>query len=75
METQAIRLTPRESQVLKLLAHGCTYARVADRLGVSTHTVCSHIKNAYRKLDVHSASAAVWRAAQLRLLAEPEEAA
>jgi DNA-binding NarL/FixJ family response regulator len=64
MET-AIRLTSRESEVLRLIALGCTYDRVALRLGVSTHTVCSHVKNAYRKLDVHNAAAAVMRAMEL----------
>jgi LuxR family maltose regulon positive regulatory protein len=63
-----VRLTGREAQVLRLIAHGCTYAQVAEQLGMSAHTVGSHIKNAYRKLDVHSAPAAVMRAVQLRLL-------
>lgn len=68
MESSVVRLTGRELEVLRLIAHGCTYARVADRLGMSTNTVCSHIKNTYRKLDVHSAAAAVMRAVELRLL-------
>jgi LuxR family transcriptional regulator, maltose regulon positive regulatory protein len=63
-----VRLTGREAEVLRLIAHGCTYAQVAEQLGMSAHTVGSHIKNAYRKLDVHSAPAAVMRAVQLRLL-------
>ena len=61
-------LTPREVQVLQLLGRGCTYSQVAERLGVSAHTVTSHVKNAYRKLDVHCAAAAVMRAVELRLL-------
>jgi LuxR family maltose regulon positive regulatory protein len=63
-----VRLTGREAEVLRLISRGCTYAQVAEQLGMSAHTVGSHIKNAYRKLDVHSAPAAVMRAVQLRLL-------
>lgn len=60
-------LTPREVDVLRLLATGCTCSQAAQRLGISPHTVVTHIKNAYRKLDVHSAAAAVMRAVQLGL--------
>jgi ATP/maltotriose-dependent transcriptional regulator MalT len=65
-----IRLTSRETDVLRLLARGCSYSQVGDRLGISLHTVTSHVKNVYRKLEVHSARAAVWRAVELRLLGE-----
>jgi DNA-binding CsgD family transcriptional regulator len=51
-----------------LLASGCTYWQAAARLGISPHTVVSHVKNAYRKLEVHCAAAAVMRAMQLGLL-------
>jgi len=63
-------LTRRELDVLLLLARGCTYIQIGDRLGVSVHTVESHVKNIYRKLNAHSARAAVWRAMELRLLVE-----
>jgi DNA-binding CsgD family transcriptional regulator len=63
-----VRLTRRETDVVGLIARGCTYSQVAERLGVSAHTVATHIKNAYRKLEVHSAAAAVMRAVELRLL-------
>ena len=62
-----IALTPRELDVLRLLASGCTYLQIAVQLGVSPHTVVTHIKNAYRKLDVHTGAAAVMRAMQLGL--------
>lgn len=60
-------LTPREVDVMRLLASGCTYSQIGDRLGISLHTVVAHIKNAYRKLDVHNGRAAVMRALQLGL--------
>jgi ATP/maltotriose-dependent transcriptional regulator MalT len=63
-------LTTREVNVVGLLAQGCSYAVIAERLGISAHTVASHIKNAYRKLEVHCAAAAVMRAVQLQLLLE-----
>jgi DNA-binding CsgD family transcriptional regulator len=62
-----VRLTGREADVLRLIARGCTYVQVAGALGISANTVGSHIKNAYRKLDVHSAAAAVMRAVELRI--------
>ena len=65
-----IQLTPREVQVLRLRAEGCTCGQVAGRLGLSAHTVTTHLKNIYRKLEVHSAPAAVMRAVELRLLRE-----
>jgi DNA-binding CsgD family transcriptional regulator len=66
--TTTWQLTVREKEVLQLLARGCTYAQVGDHLGISAHTVESHVKNLYRKLNVHSARTAVWRATELRLL-------
>ena len=62
-------LTLREADVVRLLARGCSYAEIAQQLGISAHTVASHVKNAYRKLDVHCAAAAVMRAIELRVFA------
>jgi DNA-binding CsgD family transcriptional regulator len=61
-------LTLREADVVRLLADGCTYVQIGQQLGISAHTVASHIKNAYRKLEVHCAAAAVMRAIELRAL-------
>jgi DNA-binding CsgD family transcriptional regulator len=58
-------LTPRELAVVRLLGSGCSYRQVAAQLGISPHTVVSHIKNLYRKLDVHTAAAAVMRTIRL----------
>jgi DNA-binding CsgD family transcriptional regulator len=48
---QKLGLTTREADVLRLLARGRTYAQAARELGMSVHTVGTHLKNAYRKLD------------------------
>ena len=43
-------ITPREKEVLCLLAKGMTYRKMALRLDVSAETVKKHLKNIYRKL-------------------------
>ena len=52
-------LTKREQDVLNRLVEDDTEVRIAERLGVSPHTVRTHVKNLYRKLQVHSRSQAV----------------
>lgn len=47
-------LTPREREVVGLLSIGHTNADIARILVISDHTVKDHIKNIYRKLEVHS---------------------
>ena len=43
-------LSPRELEVLRLLAAGESNAQIARRLGLSTHTVERHVANLYRKI-------------------------
>jgi pimeloyl-ACP methyl ester carboxylesterase/DNA-binding CsgD family transcriptional regulator len=58
--TSAI-LTPREREVLVLVAQGLTDAQIAERLVLSAHTVHRHVANARTKLGVPSrAAAAAW---------------
>lgn len=47
-------LTPREREVLDLLAQGLTNSRIADRLSVSIATVRTHLSHLYAKLDCDS---------------------
>jgi DNA-binding CsgD family transcriptional regulator len=61
-------LTPREMEVLHLIAQGETDQRIADRLYLSRRTVSSHVSNILAKLDVPSRRAAVITAARIGLL-------
>jgi DNA-binding NarL/FixJ family response regulator len=54
--------SPREAEIISLLAKGLTYAEVARIVGLSTHTVGDHVKAIYRKLGVSSRGEAVYEA-------------
>lgn len=58
-DAEPIHLTIRELEVLGLLAHGAGTNVIADRLGVSRHTVHNHIAVVLNKLGVHSRAEAV----------------
>jgi DNA-binding NarL/FixJ family response regulator len=51
-------LTPRETEVLTLIAQGMTNKGIADALVISVNTVKRHLRSIYDKLDVHSRAAA-----------------
>ena len=53
-----VRVTPREREVLALVAEGLTNRQIAARLVVSEHTVHRHVTNILRKLDLPSRAAA-----------------
>jgi DNA-binding NarL/FixJ family response regulator len=52
-------LTPREQEVLQLLADGFRYKEIADQLGISLDTVREHARRIYAKLHVSSRTDAV----------------
>ena len=62
------RLTPRETEVLALLAQGQTNKAIAKRLGVSPETVKDHLTGIYRKLEVRDRLSAVREAQALGML-------
>ena len=61
-------LTPRETEVLQLLADGLTNKAIAQRLGISDHTVKFHVNAVLGKLGAQSRTEAVVRASRLGLL-------
>jgi DNA-binding CsgD family transcriptional regulator len=58
-------LTPRQVELLRRLARGHTNRRLARDLGLSEATVRKHLENIYARLDVHSRTEALARAATL----------
>ena len=64
----AIELTPRESQVLKLLADGLPNKVIASQLAISEHTVKFHINSIMGKLGAQSRTDAVMRATRSGLI-------
>jgi DNA-binding NarL/FixJ family response regulator len=61
-------LSPREIEVLELVAEGLPQKRVAQTLSISRKTVSSHMSHIFEKLGVHSQGQAVAAAHQLQLL-------
>jgi LuxR family maltose regulon positive regulatory protein len=61
-------LSPREQEVLLLVARGLTNQQIATRLVISVRTVKKHVENIHGKLAAHSRTHAVMRARELGLL-------
>jgi DNA-binding NarL/FixJ family response regulator len=65
-------LTPRESEVLQLIAKGYTVQQSAIALGLSPHTAAGYVKDIYRKLSINSRAEATMEAARLGLVAREQ---
>jgi DNA-binding CsgD family transcriptional regulator len=63
-----IALTPRELEVLALLAEGASNKLIARRLGISAHTAKYHVASLMEKLDAVSRTDAVAHAARIGVL-------
>lgn len=68
VEAQLERLTPREKEVLRLMAGGTSSREIAGRLGISYTTVRTHIRSLGSKLGVHSKLEAIVKARELALV-------
>lgn len=65
---ESYNLTDREKEVLKCLVEGMSYKMVAEKCFISLETVISHVKNIYKKLQVHSKSEAVSKAIRGKII-------
>lgn len=66
--TPAIELTPREMEVLQLLAEGLSNKGIAFQLGISDHTVKFHVNAIMTKLSAQSRTEAAVKATRLGLI-------
>jgi DNA-binding CsgD family transcriptional regulator len=55
-------LTDREREVLQLITKGLIKKEIAEKIHLSYHTVDSHMRNIYTKMNVHTGTAAVAKA-------------
>ena len=67
-DTDYGRLTPRDQEIMRMLAEGLPNSEIADRLCISIKTVENHRSNCMKKLDLHSAMDLVRYAAKLGLI-------
>jgi DNA-binding NarL/FixJ family response regulator len=51
---QSVRMTPREREVINLIAEGLSNKEIASTLHIATHTVKSHVRNIMEKLTLHT---------------------
>jgi len=72
-QTEDRMLTPREQEVLKLLARGKTVRAAANDLGLSSKTVDAHKFNLMRKLGIHNKADLVMWAIQMKVVKVPAE--
>jgi LuxR family quorum sensing-dependent transcriptional regulator len=66
--SEFVLLTDREQETLKWLACGKTKSEIADIVGISEHTVHSHVKSSLKKLDANNTTMAVLKALQMGLI-------
>lgn len=59
--TEDYDLTTREKEILNLLANGKSYKMIASELDIAINTVNNHIKKIYKKLQVNSATEALFK--------------
>jgi DNA-binding NarL/FixJ family response regulator len=68
LKSDGYGLSEREKEILSLLVDGLSKKQIAEKIFLSHHTVDSHLRNIYAKLEVHSRSSAISKAIREKLL-------
>ena len=68
VKSNGYSLSEREKGILSLLVEGLSKKQIAEKIFLSHHTVDSHLRNIYAKLEVHSRSSAISKAIREKLL-------
>ena len=68
IKSDGYNLSERETEILSHLVDGLSKKQIAEKIFLSHHTVDSHIRNIYAKLEVHSRSSAISKAIREKLL-------
>jgi DNA-binding NarL/FixJ family response regulator len=68
VKSNGYSLSEREKEILSLLVEGLSKKQIAEKIFLSHHTVDSHLRNIYAKLEVHSRSSAISKAIKEKLL-------
>jgi len=66
--TKSFKLTTREIEILEAIVRDDTEYTISEELHISQHTVRTHVKNIYKKLQVHSRGAVVKAAVEHKLV-------
>lgn len=67
-EKEEVKLSGKETEVLRHISKGLNYKEIADNLAISPSTVRKHTENIYKKLDVHNKIEAISKGHELNLI-------
>ncbi len=68
LKSDGYALSEREKEILSLLVEGLSKKQIAEKIFLSHHTVDSHLRNIYAKLEVHSRSSAISKAIKEKII-------
>ncbi len=72
-EGAGVRLSPREQEIVRMVAKGHPNKVIADVLNISSWTVCTHLRRIFAKLNVASRAAMVARMSEIHALNANEQ--